>query len=133
MSSLSEIIDLEHQINDRKKAVDAANNELKKARTEIKRAKESLEEASGKVTFHTANLRHMKTKADIVNLEEFIKTKQHLKDAKDHVDEAKVDLAKATSKEDELSKRIESYNKDIKVTQASLKAYGQLVPFKSDP
>src|SRR4051812_39348219 len=98
MSSLSEIVDLEHQIHERRKTIEAAESELRKVHKEIERASDSLEEAVGKVNYHTNNLKYMKTKADVVDLEEYTKTMQHLRDAKESLVEAKFDMNKATTR-----------------------------------
>jgi chromosome segregation ATPase len=133
LSALSQIIEIEHKINDYLKSVDAATAKLRKTQLEIERSSKSLEELGVKVTYHTNNLKHMKSKADIVNLEEYSKTKQHLRAAIDSVSEAQADRRKAVSDEAFLVAQIGRYSKEIEEARTQLSAYGRLVFLKRDP
>lgn len=120
---------LEVDLVELKKKLELAKNERNIAKSLLKTGTKEIDSFTKSAEHHRRNLVHMKTSADVVDLEEYTKTKLLYFEAKDYLIISKQQVSQASKAIVNLDRAISTLEVEIKAVAKALDGYGKLEQF----
>ncbi|SRR6266481_9000875 len=120
---------LEADLAELKKKLDLAKNERNIAKSLLKTGTKEIESFTKTAEHHRNNLVHMKSEADVVDLEEYIKVKIMYLEARDCLTIAKQQVSQANKVIVKMEIIISTMDIEYKAILKALDSYGELVQF----
>ena len=136
MNALEEICFLEQQIHEQIRAQQEYEGRAVRARSDIKKLQVPLEIANKDVAFFERNVRHVQRKdTDLVNLNDFAKTKKNLQKAQIVRENAMVTILQAEATIAKCQNEVNGAERRISGLRARLSEYGRVIEFpgKKEP
>jgi hypothetical protein len=122
-----EKLEIEQEISHLQYGIFRSNEVLKSVNKELGKAQARKEIAEEKIKHHSKNLLHMRKRADIINLDEYLHTMKAVEDAEGELDDARRQYAIEKSKSDGLLEAIQRAELEILKLRLRLEQYGKII------
>lgn len=130
MNALDEICFLEQKIHDLIRSSQEYEGRAVRARGDMKKLQANLEAATKDLTFHENNIRHVKlVSTDLVNLNEYSKTKRNFVNAQATCENARLGLLQAEGVIAKCQEEVDGNARRIAGVRAKLAEYGDVIAF----
>jgi chromosome segregation ATPase len=120
---------LEVDLTELTKKLESIKRERSVAASLLKSGNQDIENYKKSLEHHRQNIVHMKGPADIVNLEEFIKTKQLYFEVKDNLTITKQQVSQAGKVLVKMDAAIITFTAELKAVRKALEGYGRVENF----
>lgn len=121
---------LEADLAELKKKLELAKNEKNIAKSLLKTGTKEVDSYTKSAEHHRNNLVHMKTEADVVDMDEYFKVKMFYLEAKDCLIIAKQQVSQANKVIIKMETVISTMEVEQKAVLKALDSYGELIQLK---